>query len=168
MSMCVLGMSEEFKEYGIAVNALWPKTAIETAAIDLIGSSEMRKQCRKADIMADAAYLVLSKNSRTFTGNFLIDENVLRKEGVKDFDHYSVVPGSELLLDFFLDDEHLVEGKDVASKDENTKAQVSYDHLSDLTRAVKKINNLISEDLVNKTKAIYTFKFPGTYFLLKN
>jgi len=75
MSFCVLGMSEEFREEGVAVNALWPRTAIATDAIDLIASSEMRKQSRTTDIMADAAYQILIKPSRSFTGNFVIDEH---------------------------------------------------------------------------------------------
>lgn len=106
MSFCVLGMSEELKEDGIAVNALWPRTAIATDAIDFIGSVEMRKQSRTVDIMADAAYLILIKDSRTFTGRFIIDETILREEGgIKDFDKYAVEPGTPLMLDFFLDDE---------------------------------------------------------------
>lgn len=95
MSFCVLGMSEELKEDGIAVNALWPRTAIATDAIDFIGSPEMRKQSRTVDIMADAAYLILTKDSRTFTGKFVIDEDILRREaGVTNFDKYAVEPGS--------------------------------------------------------------------------
>lgn len=108
MSFCVLGMSEELKEDGIAVNALWPRTAIATDAIDFIGSVEMRKQSRTVDIMADAAYLILTKDSRKFTGNFVIDETILRQDGgVKDFEKYAVEPGTPLLLDFFLEDEQL-------------------------------------------------------------
>lgn len=94
MSFCVLGMSEEFREEGIAVNALWPRTAISTDAIDLIASTEMRNQSRKVDIMADAAYQILIKESRSFTGNFVIDEAILRKElNITNFDKYAVVPG---------------------------------------------------------------------------
>lgn len=100
MSFCVLGMSEEFKDEGVAVNALWPRTAIATDAIDFIGSEEMRKQSRTVDIMADAAYQILIKNSRTFTGKFVVDEHILREEcGIKNFDKYSVVPGGSLKID---------------------------------------------------------------------
>lgn len=106
MSFCVLGMSEELREDGIAVNALWPRTAIATDAIDFIGSVEMRKQSRNVEIMADAAYLILIKESRKFTGNFVIDENILRNEGgVTNFDKYAIEPGTPLLLDFFLEDD---------------------------------------------------------------
>ncbi|XP_061149698.1 hydroxysteroid dehydrogenase-like protein 2 isoform X1 [Syngnathus typhle] len=91
MSMCVLGMAEEFRGQ-IAVNALWPRTAIQTAAMDMLGGEGVAKQCRTADIMADAAYAVLTR-PKTFTGHFLVDEDVLREEGVRDMDQYAVQPG---------------------------------------------------------------------------
>uniref|UniRef100_A0A8B9MII4 Hydroxysteroid dehydrogenase-like protein 2 n=1 Tax=Accipiter nisus TaxID=211598 RepID=A0A8B9MII4_9AVES len=101
MSMCVLGMAEEFRGE-VAVNALWPKTAIHTAAMDMLGGSGIEKQCRKTDILADAAYCILTK-PKSFTGNFIIDEVLLREEGVKDFDVYAIAPGHPLMPDFFLD-----------------------------------------------------------------
>uniref|UniRef100_A0A8B9C908 Hydroxysteroid dehydrogenase-like protein 2 n=1 Tax=Anser brachyrhynchus TaxID=132585 RepID=A0A8B9C908_9AVES len=103
MSMCVLGMAEEFRGE-VAVNALWPKTAIHTAAMDMLGGSGIEKQCRKTDILADAAYCILTK-PKSFTGNFIIDEVLLREEGVKDFDVYAIAPGHPLMPDFFLDAE---------------------------------------------------------------
>uniref|UniRef100_A0A4W3HUH8 Hydroxysteroid dehydrogenase-like protein 2 n=1 Tax=Callorhinchus milii TaxID=7868 RepID=A0A4W3HUH8_CALMI len=103
MSMCVLGMAEEFKGE-IAVNALWPKTAVQTAAMVMLGGSEVGNQCRNPEIMADAAYAIFSK-PKTFTGNFVIDEEILKQEGIKDFDVYAVSPGHPLLPDFFLDEE---------------------------------------------------------------
>merc|ERR1712226_533239 len=103
MSMCVLGMSEEFKDAKIAVNALWPKTAIATAAVEMLGGDAMINQSRKPDIMADAAYVILSKDSGSYTGNFAIDQEVLEDVGVKEFDHYSHKPGAKLMPDFFLD-----------------------------------------------------------------
>ncbi|NXX75023.1 HSDL2 protein, partial [Urocolius indicus] len=103
MSMCVLGMAEEFRGE-VAVNALWPKTAIHTAAMDMLGGSGIEKQCRKTDILADAAYCILTK-PKSFTGNFIIDEVLLREEGVKDFDVYAIAPGNPLIPDFFLDAE---------------------------------------------------------------
>lgn len=90
--MCVLGMHEEFRPYGIAVNALWPLTAIWTSAMDMLSSGTAASGCRKTDIMADAAYSILSKNSRDYTGQFLIDEDVLRAEGVTNFDKYAMDP----------------------------------------------------------------------------
>ncbi|XP_003505555.1 hydroxysteroid dehydrogenase-like protein 2 [Cricetulus griseus] len=102
MSMCVLGMAEEFRGE-IAVNALWPKTAIHTAAMDMLGGSGVESQCRKADIIADAAYSIF-KRPKSFTGNFIIDENILKEEGINNFDVYAITPGHPLIPDFFLDE----------------------------------------------------------------
>jgi len=104
MSLCVLGMAEELREDGIAVNALWPRTVIATAAVqNLLGGDESIRGSRKPEIMADAAYVILTKPSRSFTGNFCIDEALLRSEGVTDFSKYQVVPGAELFPDLFLE-----------------------------------------------------------------
>lgn len=103
MSMCVLGMSEEFRRDGIAVNALWPRTAIDTAALAMIPGVDLGA-CRKPEILADAAYAILNRPSGECTGNFFIDDEVLASEGVTDLDKYSVVPGTkDFLTDFFLD-----------------------------------------------------------------
>lgn len=103
MSMCVLGMSEEFKRDGIAVNALWPRTAIDTAALQMIPGVDTAA-CRKPEILADTAYIILNRNSKECTGNFFVDDEVLASEGVTDLEKYSVVPGTkDFLLDFFLD-----------------------------------------------------------------
>jgi citronellol/citronellal dehydrogenase len=103
MSLCVLGMAGEFREQGIAVNALWPKTVIATAAVqNLLGGSDVVKRSRKPEIMADAAYVILTRNSRACTGNYFVDEDVLRETGVTEFDSYAMTPGSELILDFFI------------------------------------------------------------------
>ena len=102
MSMCVLGHAQEFRPYGIAVNALWPRTVIQTAALQMIPGIRP-EHCRTPQIMADAAMAVLKSESATTTGNFFIDEEVLTEAGVRDFDRYSVVPGStQLLPDLFL------------------------------------------------------------------
>jgi len=102
MSMCVLGHAEEFRAYGIGVNALWPRTVIQTAALQMIPGIRP-EHCRWPRIMADAALLVLERDARTTTGNFFIDEAVLIEAGVTNFDDYAVVPGSrELLPDLFL------------------------------------------------------------------
>jgi len=102
MSMCVLGMAGEFRGE-VGVNALWPRTAIATAAVsNVIGSEEMFKQCRKPEIMADAAYAILTSDHKTTTGNFFIDDEVLAEAGVTDFDQYAVEPGNDLLPDFFV------------------------------------------------------------------
>ena len=102
MSMCVLGMAEEFRREGIAVNALWPKTIIATAALQIIPGAEPERG-RTPEIMADAAWHILTRESRTTTGNFFIDEEVLAAAGVTDFSRYAVSPGKPLRGDFFLD-----------------------------------------------------------------
>ncbi|NBB17863.1 SDR family NAD(P)-dependent oxidoreductase [Runella sp. CRIBMP] len=105
MSMCVLGMAAEFRKQGVAFNALWPKTAIATAAVrNLLGGEQSIQRCRKPEIMADAAHAILSKHSRECTGNFFIDEEVLRESGITNFDmyKYTEVNDSELLPDFFI------------------------------------------------------------------
>jgi len=106
MSMCVLGMAGEFRKQGVAFNGLWPKTTIATAAVEnVLGGDNMVKHSRTPEIMGDAAYYILRRNSRECTGNFFIDEEVLRAEGIKDLDMYNVTPGmkeSELFPDFFV------------------------------------------------------------------
>ena len=103
MSMCVLGMSEEFRKEGIAVNALWPRTAIDTAALQMIPGVDTAA-CRTPEILADAAYIILNRESKSCTGNFFVDDELLASEGITDLDKYSVVPGTtDFLLDFFLD-----------------------------------------------------------------
>ena len=103
MSLCVLGMAEEFREQGVAVNALWPETVIATAAVrNLLGGEAMIRQGRKPEIMADAAHVILTRNSRECTGNFYVDSELLRETGVTNFDKYAVDPSAELIQDFFL------------------------------------------------------------------
>jgi citronellol/citronellal dehydrogenase len=102
MSMCVLGHAQEFKPYGIGVNALWPRTVIQTAALQMIPGVKP-EHCRTVDILADAAYFILNSDAASNTGNFYIDDEVLAKHGVTDLAKYSVVPGSKQLLpDLFL------------------------------------------------------------------
>jgi len=103
MSMCVLGMAAEFADKGIAVNALWPRTAIATAAVkNLLGGDEAIRGSRKPEIVADAAYVILTTPSRQRTGQFLIDDEVLQGAGVTDFEQYAVTPGAPLMPDFFV------------------------------------------------------------------
>ena len=103
MSMCVLGMSEEFRKTGIAVNAFWPRTAIDTAALQMIPGIDTAA-CRTPEILADAAYVILNRVSKETTGNFFVDDEVLASVGITDLEGYSVVPGTkDFLLDFFLD-----------------------------------------------------------------
>jgi citronellol/citronellal dehydrogenase len=102
MSMCTLGMSAEFKSRGIAVNSLWPKTTIATAAIAVNFPAEIFKASRHPAIMADAAYHILTTKSKDATGNFYIDEDVLKSHGVTDFEKYALTPGKELFPDLFI------------------------------------------------------------------
>lgn len=106
MSMLTVGMSEEFASYGISVNSLWPQTMIATAAIEFqLGNRESFKQARLPSIMADAAHVILDSSGRQITGRLLIDEEVLRENGVTEFDHYRFDPGSTatLMPDLFVD-----------------------------------------------------------------
>ncbi len=103
MSLVSLGLSEEWKDEGVAINCLWPRTVIATAAVqNLLGGDEVIAHGRKPSIMADAAHAILVKESRACTGNFYIDEDLLRAEGVTDFEPYAVSPGAELYPDFFV------------------------------------------------------------------
>jgi len=106
MSMVVLGLAGELRPKGIAVNALWPRTTIATAAIDnLLGGAGIMRRSRTPDIVADAAYAVFGKPAKAFTGNFLIDDSFLAAEGVTDFDRYRADPAQPLQLDFFVPDD---------------------------------------------------------------
>lgn len=105
MSMCTLGMAEELREYGIAVNSLWPETAIATAAVkNLLGGDEAIKGSRKPEIMAEAARLLFLRESKSCTGNFFLDVEILHQEGVHDLSRFAVSPGEKLVRDFFLDE----------------------------------------------------------------
>ena len=108
MSLCTLGWSEELRKEGIAANSLWPRTTIATAAVRMLGGDQFLQKSRTAEIMADAAHVILTKPSREFTGNFCIDDLVLWDAGVRDFSKYAAVPGtkdSEMLPDFFVPDD---------------------------------------------------------------
>jgi len=103
MSLCMLGMAEEFRADGVAFNALWPRTAIATAAIQFaLAGEEGLRHCRTVEIMADAAHAIFEKPSREFTGQFVIDDSFLYAEGVRDFDRYRVDPTATLMPDFFV------------------------------------------------------------------
>ncbi|XP_059894287.1 hydroxysteroid dehydrogenase-like protein 2 isoform X2 [Gadus macrocephalus] len=158
MSMCVLGMAEEFRGQ-ISVNALWPKTAIQTAAMDMLGGEGIERQCRKADIMADAAYSVFSRplaGPAHTTGHFLIDEDILREAGLGDMEVYAVEPGHPLMPDFFLD----VETDDTPS----SKALPSSTKTSNpIEETFALIRTVLSQDLVQSTKGVYQFDLSGEH-----
>ena len=104
MSMMAIGWAAELKQYNIAANALWPKTTIDTAAVrNLLGGEMLAKMSRTPEILADAAFYILSKNPSECTGNCFIDEDVLAKEGITDLDKYAVVPGAKLYKDLFIE-----------------------------------------------------------------
>ena len=106
MSLCVLGMAKEFQDDGVAFNALWPRTAIATAAVEFaLGGDAMIRGSRSVDILADAAHLMLTKPAREFSGNFIIDDTFLHAHGVTDFEKYRVDPSHKLFPDFFVPDE---------------------------------------------------------------
>uniref|UniRef100_A0A8C3Y762 Hydroxysteroid dehydrogenase-like protein 2 n=1 Tax=Catharus ustulatus TaxID=91951 RepID=A0A8C3Y762_CATUS len=169
MSMCVLGMAEEFRGE-VAVNALWPKTAIHTAAMDMLGGAGIEKQCRKTDILADAAYCILTK-PKTFTGNFVIDEVLLREEGVKDFDVYAIAPGHPLMPDFFLD----VESDTTSTKQERYGAAQEEKKLSGsqqegadgakpsgpVAETFRVIQGAMTEEYVRSTQGVFQFELSG-------
>ncbi len=112
MSLVVLGLTGEFRDKGVAVNALWPRTTIATAAVEnLLGGDALMRASRKPDILADAAYLVFSKPAREFTGRFLIDDTFLAENGVTEFDHYRVDPSRDLEVDFFVPDDSVPPAK---------------------------------------------------------
>uniref|UniRef100_A0A2A4JFS3 Hydroxysteroid dehydrogenase-like protein 2 n=1 Tax=Heliothis virescens TaxID=7102 RepID=A0A2A4JFS3_HELVI len=152
MSMCVLGMAEEFKEHNIGVNALWPKTAIATAAIEMLTGTSSTS--RKVDIVSDAAYVMLSKDPKTYTGNFAIDEDVVKSVGVKDLTPYACDPNNKdnLLPDFFLDLPHM-------TKETKAKTEASGD--GQIPTLFASISKVISSDLVQKTQAVYQFNVKG-------
>lgn len=183
MSMCALGMAGEFKDAGVAVNTLWPRTAIYTAAMEMLGGGpEVAQQCRKPEIVADAAYYILTQDSRSFTGNFCIDDEVLMKAGVKDLTAYDCVPGNKLMPDFFLDvppeeitKELSREATKAASKSTPAvDSDASAGATSSSPAAVfQNLKAMLSEELVAKVKGIFQFELTGndagTWFLdLKN
>ncbi|WP_417480632.1 SDR family oxidoreductase [Maricaulis maris] len=102
MSLCVLGWAEEFRSFGIAANALWPRTVIDTAALAMLGGAVQPKNCRTPQIVADAAHAILTRPAQDCSGNFFIDEEVLREQGVTDFSGYAVDPSKPLLPDLFV------------------------------------------------------------------
>lgn len=176
MSMCVLGMAEEFKEDGIAVNALWPRTAIYTAAMEMIGGgSEVADQCRKPEIMADAAYIMLTQDA-SYTGNFAIDDEVLIKAGIKDMEQYACNPGKPLLPDFFLEEDpeylrqRIVEQGGKPAFGGASKGAAAG---GDTFKVFKQLESLLNEELVKTVGGVFKFDLKGAeegvwYLDLKN
>ncbi|KAJ2937906.1 hypothetical protein O0L34_g18730 [Tuta absoluta] len=173
MSMCVLGMSEEFKPYNIGVNALWPKTAIATAAIEMLTGDTSTS--RKPEIVSDAAYVMMCKDPKSYTGNFAIDEEVLFKDGVKDMTPYACDPKNvnNLLLDGFLDDPEALKHHQAtvssASRSGSRRYHTSAVNFKEneaesggqIPTLFASIAKTISPELIKKTQAIYQFNVKG-------
>lgn len=190
MSMCTLGMSGEYRDDGVAFNALWPRTGIWTAALKMLGGGmdEAAKGCRTEEIMSDAAHIMLSQDPKKYTGNFVIDEDVLKElGGINDFSKYECVPGAPLMPDFFIDNyaerygdpqqtmnEHLEEAKN-SSKIENSEALTNVDPNTEMGVIFNKMASLLQSNgtkYTEKINCVYLFRIKNTsdmYYLdLKN
>ncbi|XP_076166773.1 hydroxysteroid dehydrogenase like 2 [Ptiloglossa arizonensis] len=168
MSMCVLGMAAEFKKHGIAVNAVWPKTAIHTAAIEMISGPDSSDYSRKPEIMADAVYALICKDSKSISGEFLIDEEILKNEGITDFTDYACNPANKdnLMPDLYLDDN--VAGLNLQGDLSNRIVQNKTDNAQGSSKSNLQIEQIftvieanLSDELVNKTGAIFQFNVNG-------
>ncbi|XP_017774616.1 PREDICTED: hydroxysteroid dehydrogenase-like protein 2 isoform X2 [Nicrophorus vespilloides] len=157
MSMCVLGMHAEFKPFNIGVNALWPRTGISTAAIEMLAGDESFKYTRKPEIMADAAYVILSQDPRKVTGNFFIDEQILKEHGVTDFDQYANDPSQRenMMIDFFLDEALNKQAEPTKKTEESIKPA------GEVGKIFVAIEKNLSEDLVKSTNAVFAFNLTG-------
>lgn len=164
--MCILGMAREFKDEGVGVNALWPRTAIATAAVEMLLGDNSTLYSRKPEIMADAAYAVLSRNPKEATGNFYIDDEVLNAEGITDMLQYACVPenADKLMPDAFLDvADDPNSGKGFSSlRTEKAPA-------GKIEALFKSIESNLNEEVVRKTNATFHFNVkgdePGTWFI---
>ncbi len=173
--MCVLGMAKEFKDLNIGVNALWPRTAILTAAIEMLTGPDSNQFSRKPEIMADAAYSILIKEPKDCSGNFYIDEEVLKTVGISDLKQYACVPenADKLMTDFFLDVDptKIVEFAQDGSHVDQIKNEGG--EQKQIPGLFKKIEVQINEEVLKRTNAIFQFNVKGdeagTWFLdLKN
>ncbi|XP_022170969.1 hydroxysteroid dehydrogenase-like protein 2 [Myzus persicae] len=169
MSMCVLGMAAELRADNIAVNALWPRTAIYTAAVEMLsGSTEAKKLSRNPEIMADAAYAVLSRSVENCTGQFLVDDEVLQQEGVTDLNQYASDPTykGDLMMDFFLDEsphDGFNQGKGKSQQAKNS------DGKDNIEGIFTKINSHLTPEIAKGTNACFLFVVKGdedrTYYV---
>lgn len=183
MSMCVLGMSYELSAMSVAVNALWPRTSICTERIKALMGPEFVRRTRKVDIMADAAYAVLTREPREFTGRFLVDDEVLTEAGIKDLDQYAndLSVANELMYESFVDipKEKVIPyiNRDIPAWKSVLKQRKSKESTQKEQEKIpglfENIEPLLSTELVQKTKAIYQFNIVGNeggiwYLDLKN
>lgn len=176
MSMCVLGMAQELREAGIGVNALWPRTAIETAAMNLLSGGEANSTYRKPEIMADAAYEIFTRDPKVHTGNFYIDDEVLKAAGVTDMAQYRCdpnTPENQLMPDFFLEytPEQLAAFEATGMDNPYTTSTSAGGDAAggEIPALFKKIESHLSEELVQRVGAVYQFNVKGaeagTWFL---
>lgn len=163
MSMCVMGMATEFKPFGIAVNALWPKTAIHTAAMEMLTGKDSGKWSRKPEIVADAAYAIISQDPKTISGEFLIDEDVLKKAGVNNMEIYSCYPemSDKLMIDFFLDDPNAASNEHALEFAEKSLSQSKAAPSGKVAGLFDKIEKNLTDELVSRTQALYQFSLTG-------
>lgn len=180
MSMCTLGMAEELRPFRIGVNSLWPRTAIYTAAMEMLaGGDAVKERCRSPEIMADAAYGILTSDAGVNTGRFAIDEDVLREHGVTDLKSYSYAEGADLMTDLFLDE--LGGGANVQDSFKPPAAEAKTEPQQqeagaasadpEINKTISAIGAMINEDLVKSINALYVFdlKDAGPLFVdLKN
>jgi len=172
MSMCVLGMAEEFQGR-VGVNALWPRTAIITAAMEMLGGKDIDTSCRKPEIMADAAYIMLCRDGASYTGHFAVDDAVLHEEGVTNFDSYAVDPKAALMPDFFLDEFDSFGAGGVTSdaipappKEEPVQQAAPG---GPVEQVFTQLESLLSPELCERVRAVYAFEVsgdePGTWYI---
>jgi putative sterol carrier protein len=167
MSMCVLGMAEEFKADKIGVNALWPRTAIHTAAMDMLAGEDSSKYSRKPEIIADAAYEILSRDPATTTGNFFIDDEVLKAAGIADMTQYACEPANvdKLMPDFFLDAALNIDASQYVSKgshmDQTMAKSGDKPGAGSVEALFAKIESLLNPEIVAKVNAVYQFNVKG-------
>ena len=130
-----------------------------TAAMEMLGGSDIASECRKPEIMSDAAYVMLTRDSKNYTGNFAIDEEVLKEEGCRDFEQYACVPGAKLMPDFFLDEfhEYVPEKKGTTHKENSGGGAAG----AGVKAVFDKIGSKLNEDLVKKTNAVFAFDVQG-------
>ncbi|KAI4456864.1 hydroxysteroid dehydrogenase-like protein 2 [Holotrichia oblita] len=175
MSMCVLGMHEELRNFGIGVNALWPRTLIHTAATEMLQGKDVEKYSRKPEIMGDAAYAILIQDPKQITGNFFIDDDVLRNAGITNLDQYAcnLEFKDELLPDGFVDEEPSESFRKLRPSriKNNTPTAAGGSNKVDFLFSV--IQKSLNEELVSKTRAMYQFNLTGEdsgiwYLDLKN
>ncbi|CAF3732611.1 unnamed protein product [Adineta steineri] len=171
MSLFALGLSAELRESGIAVNTLWPKTAIDTDAIKLIAGGDYHKRCRRPEIMADAAYAILTQDSRSCTGNFFIDETLLRQQGVTNFDQYAVISGTTDFMLISFGDENLSQMQREKSSMSGKKSETnSSGGTANVEQIFDRIKTLLNSELLKQINSVYTFDLQGDrwYLDMKN